>query len=116
MRSPEVDEYVQTSLPEQHRATVAQLRDLAEQAVPELREVISYGSPAWRGTKVVAIISPSAGHVTMAFDHGVDFDDPFGLLQGAGKRSRHVKLRTADDIDVSAITSYLQQGARIDAG
>ena len=96
MRSTEVDEYVQTSLPEQHRATV--------------------GSPAWRGTKVVAIISPSSKHVTMAFDHGVDFDDPFGLLQGAGKRSRHVKLRTADDIDVAAITSYLQQGARIDAG
>lgn len=78
--------------------------------------MISYGSPAWRGDKVLAIISPTKGHVTLAFDHGVDFDDPHGLLEGVGKRSRHVKLRTAADIDEAALRDYIAQAVRIDAG
>jgi hypothetical protein len=116
MRSEDVDEYVATKLPPQHHETVERLRTLMEACAPGAREVISYGSPAWRGDKVLAIISPTKGHVTLAFDHGVDFDDPHGLLEGVGKRSRHVKLRTAADIDEAALRDYIAQAVRIDAG
>ncbi len=116
MRSDEVDEYVKTKLPPQHHETVERLRKLMEESAPDVREVISYGSPAWRGNKVLAIISPTKIHVTLAFDHGVDFDDSYRLLQGVGKRSRHVKLKTASDIDEAALRDYIGQAVRLDQG
>ena len=34
-------------------------------------------------------------HVNLGFFHGVDLPDPHGLLEGTGKRMRHVKLKPA---------------------
>jgi hypothetical protein len=65
---------------------------------------------------VLAIIGPAKSHVTLAFEHGIDFDDSHGLLEGVGKRSRHVKLRTAADIDEAALRAYIAQAVRIDGG
>jgi hypothetical protein len=37
--------------------------------------------------------------VTLGIDHGVGLPDPAGLMEGAGKVHRHVKLRTIADLD-----------------
>lgn len=115
MSSADVDEYVKTKLPPQHEATVRRLRELVAEVAPDVEEVITYGSPAWKGNKMLAIVSPTKTHVTLAFDHGVDFDDPHGLLEGVGKRSRHVKLKTVDDIDEAALRDYFTQAVAIDS-
>jgi len=40
-----------------------------------------------------AYLNAFGAHVNVGFFHGAALDDPAGLLEGSGKRVRHVKLR-----------------------
>jgi hypothetical protein len=42
-------------------------------------------------------------HVNVGFFNGASLDDPAGLLQGSGKRMRHVKLTLYEEIDAKAL-------------
>ena len=42
-----------------------------------------------------AYVGAYAAHVSVGFFNGSALKDPAGLLEGAGKRMRHVKIRTA---------------------
>ena len=49
------------------------------------------------------------------------FDDPAGLLQGTGKRMRHVKLKPGQEPDEAALeelveSAYRDMGERLSAG
>ena len=46
-------------------------------------------------------------HMNVGFYHGAALDDPAGLLEGSGKRMRHVKLRADVDIDVTALSALI---------
>lgn len=57
-------------------------------------------------------------HVNVGFFNGATLKDPARLLQGSGKRMRHVKLKPGIEIDSSALTaliraSYLDMKARL---
>ena len=47
-------------------------------------------------------------HVNVGFFRGAELSDPAGLLQGAGKYMRHVKLRPDDDIDTAALSQLIE--------
>jgi hypothetical protein len=112
----DIDDYVSTKVLEQHRDTVTALRALMREHAPESREVIMYGSLAWKQDKVLTIASVSKAHVTFAFERGAEFDDPHGLLDGVGKKTRHVKLKDVDALDRSALADYIGQAVRLDQG
>ncbi|HEY0266571.1 MAG TPA: DUF1801 domain-containing protein [Rhizomicrobium sp.] len=42
-------------------------------------------------------------HVNVGFFQGAALDDPAGLLEGTGKRMRHVKLRWGGAVDEAAL-------------
>jgi len=42
-------------------------------------------------------------HVNVGFFHGAALDDPAGLLEGTGKRMRHVKLKPGREADLAAL-------------
>jgi len=59
-------------------------------------------------------------HVNVGFFHGAELEDPAGLLEGTGKRMRHVKLRPGRELDVTALgdlidAAYLDIRARLRA-
>jgi hypothetical protein len=114
VRSPLVDDYVRTRLHPGQEGIVERLRELMAECAPGAQEVISYGSPAWRGNKILAIVSPSKTHITFAFERGAEFADPHGLLAGSGKKTRHVKIKTVDGLDDDALRDYIAQAARLD--
>lgn len=47
------------------------------------------------------------GHVSVEFGQGARINDPFGLLEGAGKGRRHLKLRSIDDLAHKRLAQYL---------
>ncbi|MEU4700768.1 DUF1801 domain-containing protein [Nonomuraea dietziae] len=114
MSSADVDEYVKTKLLPQHHDIVSALRALMTECAPEAEEVISYGSPAWKGAKILALISPSKTHVTLAFERGAEFEDAHGLLTGSGKRTRHVKIKAVESMNQDALRDYMAQAVRLD--
>lgn len=114
MSSEAVDEFVKTKVLPEYQASVAVLRELMKTCAPNATEVISYGSPAWKGSKILAIISPSKTHVTFAFERGAEFTDEHGLLEGVGKKTRHVKIKGVDSINESALRDYIRQAVALD--
>jgi hypothetical protein len=63
-------------------------------------------------------VAAFTAQVNVGFFHGASLDDPAGLLQGAGKRMRHVKLpwgRLVDDDALGALISaaYLDIRGRL---
>lgn len=57
-------------------------------------------------------------HVNIGFFMGATIDDPHSLLEGSGKRMRHVKVRPENDIDSEAIrelirSAYVDMKARL---
>ncbi|MFG2049225.1 DUF1801 domain-containing protein [Micromonospora sp. NPDC048935] len=115
MTSHDIDEHL-GRLPVEHRDVVAALREMMRECAPDAREVISRGSLAWQGVKLLAILSLSKTHVTFAFARGAEFTDRHGLLAGVGKGTRHVKLRPAGTLDRAALQDYVHQAVVLDKG
>ncbi len=63
--------------------------------------------------RLICAVAPQAGYVNLMFARGVDLDDPEGLLVGTGKKARHVKLRTAADVDRPGVRALLEQAGRL---
>jgi hypothetical protein len=48
------------------------------------------------------------GHANVGFFYGAMLADPAGLLEGDGKRMRHVKLRPGKELDVEALSDLIK--------
>ncbi|MCW2877816.1 MAG: hypothetical protein JWQ95_1916 [Sphaerisporangium sp.] len=114
MTSQAVDDYIQAKVAPAHQPIVATLRELMRECAPDADESIAYGSPVWKRAKNLAIISAAKTHITFAFDRGAEFTDDHGLLEGVGKRTRHIKLKKAEDINLVALRDYIAQAVALD--
>src|SRR5262252_5861831 len=84
----------------------------------DVRELMHDGCPTvCVGDAAFAYVGVYTSHVNVGFFNGAFLKDPAGLLEGSGKRMRHVKLRPGTAIDTSALAnliraSYLDMKAR----
>jgi hypothetical protein len=88
------------------RALVLEVMPGAVEQVDPPDGLIAYGTGARLGEQVFAIV-PHAVHVNLQFADGVDLPDPAGLLEGTGKRVRHVKNRSPADAERPALRQLL---------
>jgi hypothetical protein len=58
-------------------------------------------------------IGPQKTYVSLYFNRGADLADPSGLLEGAGKKMRHVKIRSAKDVRAKALASLIKAAAKL---
>ncbi len=67
---------------------------------------IGYGftEKAWDCFCAIIVYSK---HINISFPSGAFLSDPHGLLQGTGKRIRHIKIRNYDDINAPAVRNLL---------
>jgi hypothetical protein len=54
-------------------------------------------------------VAPHTGQVNVQLAHGALLDDPDGIVEGTGKRIRHVKCRTLGDVARPALRLLLEQ-------
>ncbi len=70
----------------------------------DVTELVHDGCPvACIGDVPFAYVNAFARHVNVGFFNGAALGDPAALLEGTGKRMRHVKLRPAAPIDARAL-------------
>jgi hypothetical protein len=75
----------------------------------DVRELMHDGYPtACVGDAAFAYVGAYSAHVNIGFFQGADLDDPDGLLEGEGKRMRHVKLRWGQEVDDAAIGDLIE--------
>ena len=91
------------------------LRKLMKECAPDAQEVISYGIPAYRARRILAVISPTKKGITFAFSRGAEFEDKYGLLEGVGKVSKNVRISHVSDINEAALHYYINQALELDA-
>ena len=77
--------------------------------------VLLYGPTSRVIEDCVCMISVHRKHANLRFTDGVELDDAYGLLEGTGKRMRHIKVKALSDVERPEIRAYLRQ-ARKHAG
>jgi hypothetical protein len=105
------------------RDVFAALRALAHEVMPDATEQVDLpdrltafgfgpaGGVRMRGLAVALI--PHTAHVNVQLADGAELPDPDGIVEGTGKRIRHVKCRTLDDVARPALRALLaDQAAR----
>ncbi len=75
----------------------------------EVREILHDGCPvACLGDAAFGYVNVFTSHVNVGFFHGARLPDPAGLLQGAGKFMRHVKLRPGTATDAASLSRLIE--------
>jgi len=70
----------------------------------DVRELLHDGCPvACVGDAAFGYVNAFQAHAAVGFFNGATLPDPAGLLEGAGKRMRHVKLRPGRELDEEAL-------------
>jgi hypothetical protein len=105
------DEYLAGQAP-RNRDIIRVLRKFVKRVAPQLQESVKWGNGCWVQEKVpVAYVYSAPDHVQFGFFAGSALKDPDGLLKGAGKFVRHVKVRNPTDIAETAFGALLRQAA-----
>jgi Domain of unknown function (DU1801) len=97
------------------------LRALVRELMPDATEqldlpdrLLAFGSGPPGGQRLrdlaVALI-PHTAHVNVQLADGALLDDPSGIVEGTGKRIRHVKCRSLADASRPALRALLDQQA-----
>ncbi len=74
----------------------------------DVREIFHDGCPvACVGDAPFAYVNTFKAHAGVGFFYGAGLADPAGLLEGKGKRMRHVKLKAGADVDDDALTGLI---------
>ena len=114
--SIELEDFLDEFKPEV-RDLALQLRDLVYEIEPEVIEqidkpayLLAYGY-AKTYTHLMCVIILYKEYVNLGFPRGVDLPDPEGLLEGTGKRARHVKITDAEIIDSPEVAALIQASA-----
>ena len=75
-------------------------------------QVIGYGVGPKKSTEHFCYIGLYGEHINLGFNYGMDLPDPDKLLEGAGKKFRHVKIRTIEDVKRSTLRKLLQDAIK----
>ncbi|WP_299010217.1 DUF1801 domain-containing protein [uncultured Caulobacter sp.] len=119
-RHPDVEAWLAADDP--MRAVVRPWFEALRGLGPDIRELLHDGHPtACVEDAAFAYVDAFSAHGAIGFYQGADLPDPARLLEGGGKRMRHVKLRWGQPINEDALqallaAAYADMRARVDAG
>jgi hypothetical protein len=106
-RSPSVDAWLMddsVALRAMAREWFARMRNCGD----DVRELMHDGCPvACVRDAPFGYVNSFKNHVNVGFFQGAMLDDPAGLLEGTGKRMRHVKLTADGAVNVSALSELI---------
>jgi hypothetical protein len=96
------------------QATARALRDAIRVEIDEVDERVDFGNKliaygrSMRMRDLLFAVIPHAAHVNLQLADGVDLPDPTGIVEGTGKRIRHVKVRSVEDASAPAVRDLIR--------
>ena len=83
--------------------------DVIRDCGDDVRELLHDGHPtACVVDAAFAYVNVFKFHVNVGFFRGAELSDPAGLLEGAGKYIRHVKLKPNSTVDAKDLTKLIK--------
>jgi hypothetical protein len=110
-----VDEFVKNKVLPEYQPIVSMLRGLMFEMAPDIKEVINYGIPVYKKKRAIAVISPTKKGITFAFSRGSQFEDKYGLLEGEGKISKNLRIKSIENVNKDALKYYIKQALDMDS-
>jgi hypothetical protein len=111
--SSNLDQLLSSYSPETQELAM-QARSLILKTIPKLQEqvdlpgkLVGYGFSS-KYADTICVIMPAKAWVTLGIGRASELPDPSNLLEGKGKVHRHVKLRTAADVNAPALRQLLR--------
>lgn len=105
-RDPAVDSWLDLTDP--MRMLVRPWFELMRSLGPDVRECLHDHMPtACVGDAAFAYVNAFTAHAAIGFFNGSSLPDPAGILEGSGKRMRHVKLRAGAVLDEGALRTLV---------
>lgn len=104
--------------------TLAWVRRLIKQAIPDVSEEVKWrkpsnpmGVPVWSHDGIICTGETYRDKVKLTFAKGASLDDPAGLFNASleGKTRRAIDLHEGDEIDEGALTSLVRAAAALNA-
>ena len=117
----EIDAFAEAKVLPAYQPIFTAFRELVRQEFPELTEQMRGGTDAYPGVpvyrlkRIVVTISPTKKGITFNFTDGVAFEDPYGLLEGVGNKTRNVRWSKPEQFDAEAMRYYLRQAIEADS-
>jgi hypothetical protein len=109
---PAIDEWLEHrlgELGEMAREWFARFRECGD----DVRELMHDGCPVACVEDVpFGHVNVFKAHMNVGFYVGAELPDPSGLLEGNGKRMRHVKLKPGSEVDASALQALIDAAYR----
>ena len=107
-RDPAVEVYLNEHGPEL-RGIARQWFGLMRACGDDVRELMHDGAGVacvWDAP--FGYVAVFRAHVNVGFFLGAELDDPTGLLEGSGRRMRHVKVRPCADLDSAGLSRLIR--------
>jgi hypothetical protein len=108
--------------PPEVQGLIRQVREFVLEAYPTALEqvdmpsrIIAYGKDRTYRDMVCAI-APQRKYVNLMFARGTELTDAEKILEGTGKRARHVKIRSDADINRPAVRDLLREAVALMRG
>lgn len=120
-RDPAVDRWFESQQPDLGKIA-RRWFDVMRGQGDDMRELLHDGHPtACVGDAAFAYVNAFTAHVNVGFFLGALLDDPAGIVEGTGKRMRHVKLKPGDEPDAASlealiVDAYCDMQQRLQAG
>jgi hypothetical protein len=87
---------------------VRDLRDKILKLESNLDEVIKWNNLIYEKDGLVVQLL-CKDHVNLEFAQGIELLDPDGMLEGTGKKIRHVKIRNSEEIESEQLTNLIRE-------
>jgi hypothetical protein len=107
-RDPAIETWLNAQAPELSAIATrwfSQMRECGD----DVQELMHDGCPvACVGDVPFGYVNVFKAHVNVGFFLGAELDDPTGLLEGTGRRMRHVKVKPGASLNVAALGALIQ--------
>ena len=90
------------------RNQITSLHEAAIEVVWPKHKIASFGTGPKKMSEHYAYIAVQDSYVNLGFYYGASLTDPSGLLEGTGKKLRHVKVRDVSSSKNPALTALLR--------
>jgi hypothetical protein len=105
-RDPRIEAWFSVTDP--HRLMTRTWFERLRSCGADVRELLHDGCPvACVGDAPFGYVNAFMAHASVGFYYGATLADPAGLLEGAGKRMRHVKLRPGTPLNAEALNDLI---------
>lgn len=114
MAEPSIEEFL-AAYPPEIRALALETKNLILRVIPSAVEIVdppskivAYGFGR-KYADLICAIAPYSKYLNLIFSKGAELPDPDQRLTGTGKRARHIKIRTIEDLTAASTRLLIEE-------